>query len=178
MIYKPSEDSYLLNAILRKEIPNLINKNSDLSFLEIGSGSGIHLETTKELGIKKQNIFSVDIDERAVLHCSSLGFNCIQSDLFNNIQGKFDIIIFNPPYLPQDALEPCDSQTATTGGIKGCEIINRFLDEAENYLEKNGKIFLITSSLTEKIDWQNWNKILLGSEKLFFEELFVWEVFR
>lgn len=177
MVYQPAEDSYLLNDILKKEIPLLIDENSDLRFLEIGSGSGVHLETARELGIKKENIFAVDIDEKSVLHCSSLGFNCRRSDLFENVEGKFDIIIFNPPYLPQDSREPCDSQTATTGGIKGCEIINRFLSEAKNYLKKDGKVYLITSSLSDKIEWGDWNKILLGSEKLFFEELFVWCVF-
>ena len=52
MVYQPAEDSYLLNTILRKEVPILLNKNSGLSFFEIGSGSGIHLETAKEIGIK------------------------------------------------------------------------------------------------------------------------------
>lgn len=177
MIYQPAEDSYLLQDILKKEIPLILEENPDLKLLEIGSGSGIHLETAKDLGVKKENIFSADIDEKSVLHCSSLGFRCIQSNLFENIHGKYDIIIFNPPYLPRDSKEPEDSQTATTGGEQGNEIINEFLNEAKDYVNKNGKIYIITSSLSSHINWGDWNKILLGSEKLFFEELFVWCVF-
>ncbi len=177
-VYPPAEDSYLMQDILKKEVPNLLEQNPELKFLEIGPGSGIHLETVRKLGIKKENIFSVDINPDAVAHCSSLGFNCKQSNLFENVEDKFDIIIFNPPYLPEDEREDCASKTATTGGIKGCEIINRFLRESKNYLTKEGKAYLITSSLSGNVEWDNWNKKILGSEKLFFEELYVWELSR
>lgn len=175
-IYKPSEDSYLLSEILKEKIPLLLKQNPNLKFLEIGAGSGIHLETAHNLGIKKQNIFSVDISPNAVNHCNLLGFNCIQSDLFENIKGKYNIIVFNPPYLPEDAREPCDSKTATTGGKKGCEIINEFLKQAKDYLVNNGKIFLLVSSLTKKINWKNWKRKKLGEKKLFFERLVVWKL--
>ncbi|MEK6845034.1 MAG: HemK2/MTQ2 family protein methyltransferase [Nanoarchaeota archaeon] len=175
-IYLPAEDSYLLSEVLGKEIQKILKKNFDLKFLEIGSGSGILLETAKKLGIKQEHIYGVDINQEAVSHCQSLGFNCIYSDLFENVNGKFDIIVFNPPYLPEDSKESTDSQLATTGGFTGSEIINEFLKQAENYLEKNGKIFLLTSSLTKKINWQNYHKKRIGKEKLFFEELFVWEL--
>ena len=175
-IYLPAEDSFLLLKVLEKEIPKLIKKNQHLQFLEIGSGSGIILETAKKLGIKQEHLFGVDINQQAVSHCLSLGFNCIYSNLFENVSGKFNIIVFNPPYLPADLREPIDSKLATTGGIQGSEIINEFLKEAENYLEENGRIFLLTSSLTKNINWKNYHKKLLGKEKLFFEELKVWEL--
>jgi len=175
-IYKPAEDSYLMSKTLKELIPELLKQNPDIKFLEIGSGSGILLETARELGIKESHIFASDINEEAVEHCKKLGFNCIFSDLFENIVGKFDIIIFNPPYLPRDSREPQDSQLITTGGETGSEIINRFLKQAENYLEENGKIFLLTSSLTKDIDWRNYHKKLIGKEKIFMEELSVWEL--
>ena len=175
-IYQPAEDSYLLSKVLGKEIPKLLKKNQHLQFLEIGSGSGILLETAKKLGIKREHILGAEINQQAVSHCSSLGFNCIYSNLFENVEGKYGIIVFNPPYLPKDSREPTDSQLATTGGLHGSEIINEFLKEAKNYLEEKGKIFLLTSSLTKNINWNNYHKKLLGKEKLFFEELFLWEL--
>ena len=175
-IYQPAEDSYLLSEVLGKEIPELLKKNQHLQFLEIGSGSGILLETAKKLGIKREHIFGADINKEAVEHCRSLDFNCIYSDLFENVQGKYDLIIFNPPYLPKDSKEPKDSQLATTGGLSGSEIINEFLKQAENYLEENGRIFLLISSLTKGIKWREFKKKKLGKEKLFFEELSVWEL--
>ena len=178
MIYQPAEDSFLMSRILKEQVPNLINQNPNLKFLEIGAGSGIHLETASSLGIKKENIFSSDIDKKSVSHCSSLGFNCIHSDLFENISGKYDLIIFNPPYLPEDSHEPKSSRLATTGGKKGNEIILKFLEQAKNYLKIDGKIFLITSSLAEDVNFEKlgYNAKEIGCEKLFFERLCIWEL--
>jgi HemK-related putative methylase len=179
MIYEPAEDSFLMSRILKEKIPFLLEKNPNLNFLEIGAGSGIHLETAKNSGIKLENIFSSDIDKKSVSHCQLLGFNCIHSDLFEKIPKlKFDLIIFNPPYLPEDSREPKDSQTATTGGKKGNEIILKFLGQSKKFLSKNGKIFLITSSLAENIDFKKlgYNAKEIGCEKLFFERLCIWEL--
>jgi release factor glutamine methyltransferase len=177
-VYIPAEDSYLMSRILKEQIPDLIKKNPNLKFLEIGAGSGIHLQTVLNLGIKKENIFSSDIDKRAVSHCNVLGFNCIHSDLFDNIKDKYDLIIFNPPYLPEDARETGDSKIATTGGKKGNEIILKFLIQAKEHLNDNGKIFLITSSLSKDVDFKKrgYDAKEIGCEKLFFERLCIWEL--
>lgn len=188
-IYQPSEDSYLLSEILKQELPIILEKNPGLILLEIGSGSGIHLETALSCGVKKQNIFSSDINPSAVDHCNSLGFNCVHSDLFEAFKEKaivkktpvslkFDLIIFNPPYLPLDKNEPEDSRLATTGGKSGNEIILRFLNEARSYLHTKGKIFLVTSSLTPKINFKKfgYKEKQIGCENLFMEQLCVWEL--
>jgi release factor glutamine methyltransferase len=177
-IYQPAEDSYLMSGILKEKIPFLLKQNPNLIFLEIGAGSGIHLETAKSLGIKPENIFSSDIDKASVSHCNLLGFNCIHSDLFENIQGKYNIIIFNPPYLPEDAREPKSSKLATTGGKKGNEIIIKFLHQAKEHLAVDGKIFLITSSLTENVNFASlgYKAEEIGCENLFFERLCIWEI--
>jgi release factor glutamine methyltransferase len=177
-VYIPAEDSYLMSRILKEQLPILLKKNSDLKFLEIGAGSGIHLETALTSGIQKENIFSSDIDKKSVSHCNLLGFHCIHSDLFANIRNKYDLIIFNPPYLPEDAREPRGSKKQTTAGKKGNEIIIRFLQQAKNHLNQDGKIFLITSSLSEDVDFSflGYNAKEIGCEKLFFERLCIWEL--
>ena len=175
-IYQPAEDSFLLSRILKEQLPILLEKNPDLKFLEIGAGSGVHLQTALKSGVKKENIFSSDIDMKAVKHCNLLGFQCVKSNLFSKINGKFNLIIFNPPYLPEDKREPKHSQLQTTGGKKGSEIINRFLRHAKKHLKENTKIFLVTSSLTKGINWQDYKKKLLGKKKLFFERLYLFEI--
>jgi release factor glutamine methyltransferase len=177
-VYIPAEDSFLMSRILKEQLPSLLARNPNLKFLEIGAGSGIHLQTASSLGIKNENIFSSDIDKKSVSHCNVLGFNCIHSDLFEKIGGKYDIIIFNPPYLPEDAREPESSKKATTGGEKGNEIIIRFLHQAKHHLNSSGKIFLITSSLSEDVDFSQlgYNAKEIGCEKLFFERLCIWEL--
>lgn len=175
MIYSPAEDSYLLNNVLKKEISELLSKNKNLKFLEIGAGSGINLSTAEQSGISRENIFACDIDEDAVMHCSSFGYNCIKSDLFQKIKGKFDIISFNPPYLPEHKY---DMEKDTSGGKKGNEIILRFLQQAKSHLEKDGKIFLLTSNLTPETDFEEhgYKAKEIASENLFHEKLFVWEL--
>jgi len=176
-IYEPAEDSYLFQKILKEKIPLLLKKNSDLKILDMGTGSGILAETCFNLGVKRKNILCSDVNNKAIKLIKKKVFNCIQSNLFEKIKKeKFNIIIFNPPYLPKNKKEPKESQIATTGGKQGSEIINKFLGQAENFLEKNGKIFLLTSSLTKNIKWINWNKKLIAKKKLFFEELRIWEI--
>lgn len=172
MVYEPEEDSYLMSDFLRTS-----KNNSDLRFLEIGVGSGINLQTVIDSGIKKENIFGTDINQEAVKYCNNLGFNVIQSDLFDNVEGNFDLIVFNPPYLPLDELEDSNSRRETTGGKRGNEITIEFLKQAKKHLNENGKVFIITSSLAEEINFEELgykaNKI--NSKKLFFEELILWE---
>jgi release factor glutamine methyltransferase len=175
-IYSPEEDSYLLKEVLEKKIPQLLQKNSHLRFLEVGVGSGIQLETALRLGIKPENIFGVDINPEAVNYCRKLGFYCIDSNLFSRIKNKFNLIIFNPPYLPTEKGEPEDSKLITTGGKTGSEVINQFLIQAKEYLSKDGKILLLVSSLTKNINWSGYKKKLLLKKKIFFEELRVYEL--
>jgi len=188
-VYSPEEDSYFLSEILKKQLNKIKEEDKiNLKFLEIGSGSGIQLEAAINSGIKKQNIFSCDINPEAVKHCKSLGFNCIKSDLFSNIKnkrkdkdkfGKFDIIIFNPPYLPEDKFDKIINNKDVSGGKKGDETIIKFLKQAKHYLNKGGFIILLTSSLTPKINFKEYNykPKLLKNKKLFFEEIFVWKLY-
>jgi release factor glutamine methyltransferase len=174
-VYEPAEDSHLLANVLKRSFSS---KDSDLKFLEIGCGSGIQIKTLLELGIKKENIFCCDINPDAVKRCSELGVSCFVSDLFEKAEGKFDVIIFNPPYLPVDEREPESSRLATTGGKDGGEIANKFLRQAKKYLNDNGVIFLLTSSLTQDVDFDNYEMDLIAKKKLFFEELYVWKLTR
>ena len=175
-IYQPAEDSFLMSDSLKKIIPDLLKYNPRLKFLEIGCGSGIQLQTVLESGIKKENIFGADVNAEAVNHCKKLGFNCVYSNLFLNIKGNYDLIIFNPPYLPDEKREPKSSKLATTGGRKGGEIINRFLKQAKEHLAPTGKIILLTSSLTKGINFLDYNKKSIAEKNLFFEKLYIWEV--
>lgn len=175
-IYFPREDSFFLTQIIEKQVPKLLSKNLNLTFLEIGSGSGIQLKAALKSRVKKQNIFSCDINSLSVRRCKSLGFNCIHSDLLENIKGKYNVIVFNPPYLPEEFLEPESSKVSTTGGKEGSEIINKFLKQAKSHLNKNGKILLLTSSHTKDVDFLDYAKKIVAKRKLFFEELYVWEL--
>ena len=166
-IYSPAEDSYLLAEALKEFLKNKIK------ILDLGTGSGIQSKNCIENGIKKENITAADINKEALENAKKLKIKVIYSNLFSKIKGKFDLIIFNPPYLPEDKY---DIQPDTTGGKYGSEIINEFLKQASFHLTKSGKIFLLTSSLTKRINWLNYKKKKVAEEKLFFETLWVWKL--
>ncbi|NPA74708.1 MAG: methyltransferase [Euryarchaeota archaeon] len=136
--YPPSEDTYLL----------IDHMKCGKRVLEIGTGSG---EVAIECAKRGSEVTAVDIDSAAIEklkeRCAREGLNisCIQSDLFENVHGKYDTIIFNPPYLPGEPESIVDYQWAG-GGKYGDEIILRFLSEAHKYLEDYGEIYLILSS--------------------------------
>ena len=95
-MYNPSDDSLMLEKYIHLAKGKV---------LEIGTGSGA-LANSAAKNPNVESILAVDVDEESIEHCDSYYQNkkltFIVSDMFENVQGKFDTIIFNPPYLPQD----------------------------------------------------------------------------
>jgi HemK-related putative methylase len=174
-MYSPSEDSFLLSDCLKKYLKN---KNKKISILDLGTGSGILAETCRKLGFN--NITVADIDKKVIEKLKNK-FNSIHTNLFSNISNneKFDLIIFNPPYLPQHKY---DKEKDTSGGKKGYETIFKFLKQAKDHLNDKGEILLLFSSLShpEKIKQKakqlHYKIRRLSKKKLFFEELFVYSL--
>jgi release factor glutamine methyltransferase len=162
-IYRPREDSYLLQKYVKKYAKGKV--------LDMGSGSGIQALTALK---KTKDVLAVDINENAVEHVKGLGVKAKVSNLFSDVKGKFDLIIFNPPYLPG---EKGRGETALSGGKKGHELIERFLKESKDHLKKGGKILLIASTLTgniKKLSKKIGYRIkILETESFFFEKISV-----
>ena len=173
MIYEPREDSYLLEKEVRKYARGK-------KVLDVGAGGGIQTKMALKAGAK--GVVAVDIDLESLKILKKKGINAIKSNLFENIKEKFGLIIFNPPYLPDDNLEDVESKKATTGGKNGDEIIIRFLKDVDKYLEKNGIILLLISSLTpqnrilKQLGKNGMKKRVIAEDKLFFEKLGVWMI--
>jgi len=165
MIYEPREDSYLLAKHVKELVKGKV--------LDMGTGSGIQAGTALR---NTHDVLAVDVNFEAVDFVRMKGITAIESYLFEKVKGKFDWIIFNPPYLPEDSKEPEDSKLATTGGKKGDELLKRFLNAAKGFLKKEGKILVVISSLTGKAEdlFKDYKYKLLEKEKIFFEELQVY----
>lgn len=181
MIYEPREDSFLIQKYIKKYAKGIV--------LDIGTGSGILAEESAK-SKKVVKVFGVDINEEAIKYCirnqKSKKIIFAMSDLFSlfkidrRYMGiKFDTIIFNPPYLPN---EPDVKDAALDGGKKGYELICKFLHESKKFLKPKGKILIIFSSLTGKEKLDNflidnyWKFKELEKKHIFFEDLFVYVV--
>ncbi|MEE8231956.1 MAG: HemK2/MTQ2 family protein methyltransferase, partial [Thermoplasmata archaeon] len=93
-VYRPAEDSYLLLRAL-----DLADANS---FLEIGTGTGlIALHAARRVPTLATDINPLATGlTQANARRNGLSLDIVRADLFRGLRGKFDVIAFNPPYLP------------------------------------------------------------------------------
>jgi release factor glutamine methyltransferase len=174
-VYEPGEDSLLLAE-------NLKSMACD-SVLDMGSGVGLLALVASG---KARSVLGVDINPTAVETAKEnarlngiLNVRFKVSDLFENIRrGEgFDLIVFNPPYLPvreKDALG-----LAWSGGRGGLEVVERFIASAPEYLRSDGSILMLVSSLNnpkslrKKLADYKLRGRVVASRRFFFEELYV-----
>lgn len=116
-VYYPEEDSLFMAEVL--EAMNLTNKQC----LDMGTGSGfLAIIMYKKGGYVTAGDINLHTVYNAVKNAenNNAKIRGIQTDLFSNIVDEFDLIIFNPPYLPKDKY---DDKEDTTGGDQGHETI-------------------------------------------------------
>ncbi len=141
-VYYPREDSELLAEALE----NIALKNRNA--LEVGCGSGLLSIIMAKSGAL---VSAVDINPAAVEATNqnaaknNVVVKAFVSDMFENVRGTFDLIVFNPPYLP---IGDDPNDIIYSGGSSGREIIELFVSQAKDYLKKNGNVLIIISSLT------------------------------
>src|SRR3989344_8488863 len=140
-LYEPHEDSYLLAEQVKKFAQGKV--------LDMGCGSAIQAVTAAKL-TRVQFVLAVDIQPEVITHCKKsvqhpkISFRV--SDLFSHIQDKFDTIVFNPPYLPNDLRV---SDIALDGGKHGPEVLERFIQDAPLHLKPRGQLLFLFSSLSK-----------------------------
>jgi release factor glutamine methyltransferase len=174
-VYEPKEDSMLLADNLNIEKGDYV--------LDMGCGSGIQAIISSR---KAKKVLAVDINPLAIETAKrnaetnkAENIDYRISDLFNNIKEneKFDLIIFNPPYVPSDE-EDMESK-AWAGGVMGRETIDSFIEDAPKHLAEKGRIQLLVSSVNDpqdiikKLKKKILETKIVASQKLWFEELFI-----
>ena len=130
------------------------NKNK-FKILDLCTGSGIIAITLKkELDQVSVDVIASDISEEAIevakenaqSHNATIKF--IKSDIFNNIDDKFDIIVSNPPYIDrkdevtmQDNVLKYDPHLALFAEEEGMYFYRKIIEQAKDYLNENGVMF-------------------------------------
>ena len=176
LVYIPSDDTFLLAE-------NLEIKEGQ-SVLEIGTGSGL---VSMYASLLTEDITATDINFNALeLAEKNFKLNNINSiklefgDMFEPVKDKkFDVILFNTPYLPTDSDDIIDDDLnyAFDGGLNGRKVIDRFINEVSNHLNDKGIVQIIQSSLSDNdrtLDMSDRNGFvaeIAESEKFFFEEI-------
>jgi len=168
-VYKPDEDSFLLKNYVSEL--DLEGKKA----LDMGTGSGV---IALEMASKGAESTAIDINPEAVEKVSrkskeeGLEIQVIESDLFENLDERFDLIVFNPPYLPGE--EVGDNNRIWCGGEKGTELTERFLDKVDDYLKENGHALVVLSSRADHEKAIDGYKLdIVESKELWFETLYI-----
>ena len=130
-------------------------KKDSIKILDLCTGSGIIAITLKkELELKSIELIASDISEEALevakenAELNNADIKFIQSDVFNDIDEKFDIIVSNPPYIDRkDEITMktnvlnYDPHLALFAEEEGMYFYRKIIEEAKNYLKDSGVIF-------------------------------------
>jgi release factor glutamine methyltransferase len=177
-VYEPAEDSFLFAENLHVAV--------DEAVLDLGTGSGIlAVLATKTAG----SVVAVDVNPYAIrcakdnaqLNSVKKKIDFLQGDLFSalNIDVRFDLVLFNAPYLPSEEGEDTSwIGRAWAGGANGRAVVDRFIMEVATRLKPHGRVQLMQSTLTgveetiRGFNEQGLCALVIAEQKLpFFETL-------
>ena len=172
-VYPPSEDSILLTVSLDIRIGEKV--------LEIGTGSGI---VSIQCALNGADVVCGDINPRAVAlarrnaAANGVDIDVRETDVYSNIEGRFDTIVFNLPYLPVE--DEGELAKAWSGGPDGLGPLPRLLEGAPEHLLPDGRVVVVVSSLMDRAGLdktlEGYEVKVLGELPLFFERLQVLEI--
>ena len=139
---------------IAKEFIKMHKEGKEIEILDLCAGSGaIGISLSKILG-EDAFVTVSDISEEILdiveINCRKniANLRMVPSDLFDNIYGKFDIIVSNPPYIETDVIKTLSKEVqnepvfALDGGQDGLDFYRRIIKDAKNFLRENGFLAL------------------------------------
>lgn len=147
-VYEPSDDSFLLSRVMRDVVA------PGLRVLEVGCGTGlVGLTAAKqgaEVTLTDANPFAVELARHNAKE-NKVQVTVIETDLLEGLTGPFDVVCFNPPYLPtaEDDVVEGPLNLAFDGGLDGNQVVLRFVEQIGALPERPGAVYVIHSSLSD-----------------------------
>lgn len=155
LIPRPDTECLVEEAI--KKINILLENKDKIKILDLCTGSGaIAISVAKN--IKNADIYATDISDKAlkiakknyknIIKKENATISFIQSDMFENIEGKFDVIISNPPYIKKSIITTLDKNVqnephiALDGGEDGLKFYKIIKNNINKYLKNDGVLLL------------------------------------
>ena len=142
-VYRAAEDSRLLVETAMGYLED------DERVLDVGTGSGyVGGRIAEETGA---SVVASDLNPHACRAATDAGLSAVHGDLLDPFRdGSFDVVVFNPPYLPTPPDREWDDwmEQALSGGESGRAVVEPFLADLRRVLTEDGEAFLLISSLT------------------------------
>ncbi|RKP07955.1 S-adenosyl-L-methionine-dependent methyltransferase [Thamnocephalis sphaerospora] len=152
-VYEPAEDTFLLLDALEQDQERL-RQAAPRMCVEVGSGSGcVSAFLAGVIGKQNAVFLCTDVNLRALQATRQTGtqnqasLEPVRTDLVSGLrlQGRVDVLVFNPPYVPTPSEEvACDGIAAAwAGGIDGREVTDRLLPRVADLLSPRGVFYLV-----------------------------------
>ncbi len=176
--------------ILVEETIKIAKEYNKPKVLDLCTGSGAIAVSIKKY-VPEAEVFASDISIKALqlakINNIDNNINFIESNLFENINNEFDIIVSNPPYIRTEEIKSLSKEVqnepliALDGGQDGLDFYRDIIKQAHNYLKSNGKLCLeigdeqkdaITQILKSNFNYTNikYYKDLQGNDRVIIAE--------
>ena len=151
LIPQPDTEILVQEVIKIIEQKNKNKEQKDMEILDMCTGSGC-IAVAIATNVQNVNVMLADVSREALeiakvnaQHTNTTEkFKFIQTNMFENVEGKFDIIVSNPPYIETDTIKSLDKQVqnepllALDGGKDGLKFYRILVNEGYKYLNKDG----------------------------------------
>ena len=144
------DTEYLVDAVIQK----LKSTNKRNNILDLCTGSGC-IATTIKNELPVHRVVASDISAKALklarknAYKNNVFIHWQHSDMFKNINEKFDIIVSNPPYIKSQEINKLDKEVklfdpliSLDGGIDGLDFYKEIFNKIDKYLQIDGTLFL------------------------------------